>query len=221
MVDSACGHDQVTWPSRMKATRGSFAEAGDRVGGAGQRLRRAAASSSSPSRSAGGRRSVRSRAALFEQMLPRWRWSIAKAFGRVTETDLMLASPGRVRRSNCSSGSWLRLRRLAAAELPDRHLRLERQRRAVDGVEVGGEVGDRPLVADPLGVDRESAAVGRVDHEVRAVDVDLDRAHPDRDAADDLRDRVRDGRDLGVERVDVQRHPRPPVRSHRGRRAPA
>ena len=30
----------------------------------------------------------------FEQMLPRWRWSIAKAFGSVTATDLMLASPG-------------------------------------------------------------------------------------------------------------------------------
>src|SRR3978361_1545996 len=41
-------------------------------------------------------------------MLPRWRWSIAKAFGSVTATDLMLASPGRVLRSNWMLGSWLR-----------------------------------------------------------------------------------------------------------------
>ena len=39
-----------------------------------------------------------------EQMLPRWRWSISKAFERVTLSDLMLASPGRVLRSNCSCG---------------------------------------------------------------------------------------------------------------------
>src|SRR5215207_4842930 len=37
-------------------------------------------------------------------MLPRWRWSIRNAVGRVTETDLMLASPGRVRRSKTSCG---------------------------------------------------------------------------------------------------------------------
>ena len=36
------------------------------------------------------------------------------------------------------------------------------------------------------------------------VDVDLDRAHPDRDAADDRGHRVGDGDDLGVERVDVE-----------------
>ena len=60
-----------------------------------------------------------------EQMLPRWLWSIANALGRVTASDLMLASPGRVRRSNCSVGFWPRAGVLAAAELPDRHLRLE------------------------------------------------------------------------------------------------
>ena len=32
----------------------------------------------------------------------------------------------------------------------------------------------------------EFGTVGRVDHEVRLIDVDLDFAHPDRDAADDL-----------------------------------
>ena len=39
------------------------------------------------------------------------------------------------------------------------------------------------------------------------VDVDLDRAHPDRDAADDRGHRVRDGDDLGGQRVDVEGDP--------------
>ena len=42
---------------------------------------------------------------------------------------------------------------------------------------------------------------------VLAVDVDLDRAHPDRDAADDARHRVGDGGHVGVERVDLERDP--------------
>src|SRR5215213_10610469 len=37
-------------------------------------------------------------------MLPRWRWSISKAVGSVTDKALMLASPGRVRRSNWRLG---------------------------------------------------------------------------------------------------------------------
>ena len=36
------------------------------------------------------------------------------------------------------------------AELPHGHLRLEGQAVAVDDLEVGGEVGDRALIADPL-----------------------------------------------------------------------
>ena len=50
-------------------------------------------------------------------------------------------------------------------------------------------------------------AVGRVDHEVRLVDVDLDRAHADRDAADDRGHRFGVGDDVGVERVDVEGDP--------------
>ena len=136
--------------------------------------------------------------------MPRWRWSISKAFGRVTDErfDVGVAGPGV--RSKRSSGFGAALGRLAAAELRDRHLRLEGQRRAVDRVEVGGEVGDRALVADPLRGDREGRAVGRVDREVGLVDVDLDRAHPDRDAADDRGHGVGVGDDLGVERVDVE-----------------
>ena len=138
-----------------------------------------------------------------EQRLPRWLWSISKALGRVTAIDLMLASPGRVVRSNCRAG-------LAARGSPcgrragDRHLRLEGKRGAVDGVEVGGEVGDRALVADPLGGDAKRIAVGRVDHELGLVDVDLDRAHPERDAADDRGHGFGVGDDVGVERVDVE-----------------
>ena len=41
-------------------------------------------------------------------MLPRWRWSISKAFGRVTAIDLRLASPGVVFSSIARLGSWLR-----------------------------------------------------------------------------------------------------------------
>ena len=139
-----------------------------------------------------------------EQRLPRWRWSIAKALERVTESDLMLASPGRVFRSNCRLGSLVAGGRTPPAELADRHLRGKGERRAVDGVEVGGEVRDRPLIADSLRGDREGAAVGRVDHEVRFVDIDLDRAHPDRDPADDLGNGFRVGDHVGVGRVDIE-----------------
>ena len=47
------------------------------------------------------------------------------------------------------------LSRFVAAELADRHRRFERQRRAVVGVEVGGEADHGALVADPLRVDGE------------------------------------------------------------------
>ena len=60
-----------------------------------------------------------------EQMLPRWRWSISKAFGSVTESDLMLASPGAGPQVELEAGLPARRGCLAAAELADRHLRLE------------------------------------------------------------------------------------------------
>ena len=90
-----------------------------------------------------------------EQMLPRWRWSISKAFGRVTAIDLMLASPARVSEVELQARVLARAVALLAAELGDRHLRLEGEGRAVDRVEVGAEVGHRALVADPLRGDRE------------------------------------------------------------------
>ena len=83
------------------------AEARDGVGGAGERLveqrccRRRRADRLAPGALVGGQFGL-------EQRLPRWRWSISKAFGRVTATDLMLASPGRVVRSKRRLGFWLR-----------------------------------------------------------------------------------------------------------------
>ena len=118
----------------------------------------------------------------------------------------MLASPGRVVRSNWSCGLAPRRVLLRVPSWRIDIFGLKPRACAVDRVEVGGEVGDRALVADPLGGDRGGIAVGRVDHEVGLVDVDLDRAHPDRDAADDRRHRfgVRDH--MGVGGIDVEGH---------------
>ena len=54
------------------------------------------------------------------------------------------------------------------------------------------------LVADSFGGGVEFGAVGRVDHEVGPVDVDLDRADAQRDAADDLGHGLGVGDDVGV-----------------------
>ena len=64
-------------------------------------------------------------------------------------------------------------------------------------------VAGRAFVAGDRAVDRERVAVGRVEGEVLAVEIDQDRAQPQRDAAEDLRQRVRDGRHLGGGRVDL------------------
>ena len=75
---------------------------------------------------------------------------------------------------------------------------------AVDRLEGGGEVGDGSLVTDSLGGDCEGRAVGWVDHEVGLIDVDLDRADPQGDAADDLGDLFGVSEDVGIEGVDVE-----------------
>ena len=64
-----------------------------------------------------------------------------------------------------------------------------------------------PWSPTPWEATLEGRAVGRVDHEVRLVDVDLDLAHPDRNAADDLRHGFGVGDHVGIERVDVQGDP--------------
>ena len=58
--------------------------------------------------------------------------------------------------------------------------------------------------AEDFGFDREGVAVGRVEGEVRAVEVDADRAQAQRDAFEDLGQGVGDGGDLGGFGVDVQ-----------------
>ena len=63
------------------------------------------------------------------------------------------------------------------------------------------------FVAEDFAVDRERIAVGRVEGEVRAVEVDQDRAQPQRDAFEDLGQGVGDGGDLGGFGVDVERRP--------------
>ena len=139
-----------------------------------------------------------------EQRLPRWRWSIAKALERVTESDLMLASPARVFRSNCRLGSLVR----AVGPWPP-SWRIDifgakgsvAQLTAWKGEEKLATVPWSPI---PCEATEKGRAVGRVDHEVRLVDIDLDRAHPDRDPADDLGHGFGVGDHVGVERIDVQ-----------------
>jgi hypothetical protein len=75
------------------------------------------------------------------------------------------------------------------------------------GLEGRGEVGDGALVADSLGGDRVRVAVGGVDHEVRPVDIDLDRAQAQWDPADDRGGRFGVGEDVGVVRIDVEGDP--------------
>src|SRR4051794_4513386 len=55
------------------------------------------------------------------------------------------------------------------ADLSDRELRPEPERRAVDRMEVGGEVGHGTLIADPSRIDRERQATGGVDREILPV----------------------------------------------------
>ena len=138
------------------------------------------------------------------QRLPRWFWSISKAFGRVTATDLMLASPGRVVRSNCRLGSLPRLVALWPPSWRIAHLRLEGKRGAVD--RAGRARRRRPgaLVADPLRRRLEPEQLVGLIMKFGLVDVDLDRAHAQGDAADDRGHGFGVGEDVGVERVDVE-----------------
>ena len=69
---------------------------------------------------------------------------------------------------------------------------------------VGGEVGHGALIPNPFRCHREGAAIGGVDHEVGLFDIDLDRAHPDRNATDDPGDGFGVGDHVGVKRVDVK-----------------
>ena len=83
-------------------------------------------------------------------MLPRWRWSISKALGRVTAErfDVGVAGAGiqfdREARVLASGGG------LVATELGNRHPGRKAESKAVNGMEVGGEGDGRTLVAHPF-----------------------------------------------------------------------
>src|SRR5215213_4773891 len=77
----------------------------------------------------------------------------------------------------------------------------EGQAGAVRNLVVPGQIGCPAFVAGQLGVDREVGAVGRVEREVRTVEVDQYRTHPQRDPAEDGRDRVSDSAQLRGDRI--------------------
>ena len=141
-------------------------------------------------------------------MLPRWRWSISKAFESVTESDLMLASPCAGPEVEAAAPGSRRGGSSCDRRAGGRHLRLEAERRAVDRMEVASEKSVTvPWSPIPwLSTEKGEQLVGLI-VKFGLVDVDLDRAHPDRHAADDRRDRVGGGEDLCGLRVDVQGDP--------------
>ncbi len=75
---------------------------------------------------------------------------------------------------------------------------------AVGDLEVLGGGGDGAFGAEDFGLDFEGVAVGRVEGEVRAVEVDEDLAEAEGDALEDLGQRGADGGDLGGFGVDVE-----------------
>ena len=93
---------------------------------------------------------------------------------------------------------------------------------AWNGLEAATELklaGSAGLAPPPCSVAFEGGgrAVGRVERELRPVDLDRDRADVEQGAPVDMRDRVGDRRHLGRLRVEEQRHPAP--RPCRGRTA--
>ena len=76
--------------------------------------------------------------------------------------------------------------------------RLEGEVLAVCDLECERHVGYGPFVADERAAEAERVAVGRVEGEAGAIEVDPDGAQPQRDPFEDLRQRIGDRRDLGV-----------------------
>ena len=136
--DSASGMI-VTWPLRMKATSGQLAEARDRVGGAGERLvkeRRFGRRGADRRRPAQCSASSCSRADVAEVALvdrERFRKGDRERLDVGVARD---GSSGRI----CSAGFAARLVALLPPTWRIVIFGLKRQRRAVVGVEVGGEV---------------------------------------------------------------------------------
>ena len=127
-----------------------------------------------------------------------WAWSRKAERGRRRTRPSRLASPG----LGLKTLSELGVGAAAGAALQlQGELRLEAQARAV-GRLVAGFPGDRGVVGEAEGVGASSPdrrlggewiAAGRVEREVGAVDVDLDVPDDQRDAGEDVGDRVRVG----------------------------
>ena len=86
-----------------------------------------------------------------------------------------------------------------------RQLRAERQGAAVGDLEVRGGFHDRSFAACDLRSDGKAVAIGRVEGEVGSVQIDADRAGPQRDAFDDLWQGIGDRRHLGGRRIHLDR----------------
>ena len=168
LVVSARGHE-VDLAVEDEGEARQAAGAGDGVDRAAERLveqrrrrRRLADRACVPAHSV-------STSSFSEQMLPRWRWSIAKACGRVTARDLMLASPGRVRRSKRSCGFFARFVSLRPPTCRTVIFGLKPSESAVDRVEVARRSSVTvPWSPIPWVSTAKWRAVGRVDREVRA-----------------------------------------------------
>ena len=145
-----------------------------------------------------------------------WALSSSSPFGSVTETLRVLASPGLAVRTAWIAG-WPR--RLIEPRELSFELRPVGEVRAVGDLEVRASGWPSPPSSPMISaLDRERVAVGRVEREAGPVEVDQDRAQPQRDPLDDLRDRVGDRGHLGGDRVD--RDADPDRRRCRGRRGP-
>ena len=79
----------------------------------------------------------------------------------------------------------------------------EWHRRATCHLEMGGQARQGTLVSGQRRVDGEGVAGGGIKREVGAIEVDQNLADPNRNPADDLRERVGDGGDLSGSRVDM------------------
>ena len=175
------------------------------------------AAARSPSRcrrsSSSGRRRRPAAAACRSFLM--WLWSRIRALGRVTTACRRLASPSRPTRVARNFGFCARTVDLRPLMTLVKSLRAELEGAAIGGLErredregaergFGGRVGAAALERPGR---FELAAAGRVDREFLAVGVDVDRADVELGAAEDVRDLVRVGPDLGRFGIDEQRHP--------------
>ena len=136
------------------------------------------------------------------QTLSRWALSTCSPFGSVTTALL------RVR------FAFLRLQHRVNRRVPatvdaavqlEGQLGLVGQAGAVGDLEAGPQAERSPFVCRAGWRHRSRIAIGGVEREVRPVEVDPDRAQPQRNTAEDLRQRIGRDRHLGRDRVDVDR----------------